>query len=143
MALFKRNSGVGGNAGGTGFLRRLGRDTAGNVFALTAAAVIPMIGVVGGAIDTSRLYLTRSRLQAACDSAVLAGRKAMTTNTYTAGAQEDQRARAMFTFNYQDADFQTTGTAFNPSADANGRLNATAQTSVPMTLMRMFGFTTN
>ncbi|HEU4820841.1 MAG TPA: pilus assembly protein [Qipengyuania sp.] len=143
MAIFKRISGVGGNAGETGFLRRLGRDTAGNVFALTAAAVIPMIGVVGGAIDASRLYLTRSRLQAACDSAVLAGRKAMTTKTYTAGAAEDLRARAMFNFNYQDADFQTTGTSFNPAADANGRLNATAQTTVPMTLMRMFGFTTN
>ncbi len=143
MAIFKSNSGVGGNASGTGFLRRLGRDMSGNVFALTAAAVVPMIGVVGGAIDASRLYLTRSRLQAACDSAVLAGRKAMATNTYTIGAQEDLRAKAMFNFNFQNADFQTTGTTFNPAADANGRLNATAATTVPMTLMRIFGYTQN
>lgn len=143
MAIFKRVSGVAGNAGEVGFLRRLGRDTSGNVFALTAAAVIPMIGVVGGAIDTSRMYLTRTRLQSACDSAVLAGRKAMTAKTYTAGAVEDQRARAMFNFNFQNADFQTTGTSFSPVADANGRLNATAQTTVPMTLMKMFGFSSN
>lgn len=124
-----------------GFLARLGKDTTGNVFAMSAAAVIPMIGVVGGAIDASRLYLTRTRLQAACDSGVLAGRKAMTTRNFDGTAPE--RARAMFDFNYQDADFQTTGTAFEPTADATGKLSATAVTTVPMTLMRMFGFTRN
>lgn len=137
MALFKRNLRVSDRKG---FMRRLRRDASGNVFAMTAAAVVPMIGVVGGAIDTSRMYLTRSRLQAACDSGVLAGRKAMATQTYTAGGPEDLRARAMFSFNFQDGDFQTTGTSFTPAADANGRLNATAQTTVPMTLMKMFGF---
>lgn len=139
MALFKRNCGASTVPGARGFLRRLGRDTAGNVFALTAAAVVPMIGVVGGAIDASRMYLTRSRLQAACDSAVLAGRKAMTSKVYDTTAQD--RANAMFNFNYQDADFQSTGTAFNAAADNNGRLSATSQTSVPMTLMKVFGFT--
>jgi Flp pilus assembly protein TadG len=141
MAKLTRKSGVGRNAGGTGFLHRLGRDTTGNVFALTAAAVIPMIGVVGGAIDTSRMYLTRTRLQAACDSAVLAGRKAMTSKVYDSTSQA--RANAMFNFNFQNADFQTTGTTFTAAADANGRLNATSQTTVPMTLMKMFGFSSN
>lgn len=141
MAIFKRNSGVKGSAGGKGFLRRLGQDATGNVFALTAAAVVPMIGVVGGAIDASRLYLTRSRLQAACDSAVLAGRKAMTTKVYDTTAQA--RANAMFNFNFQNADFQTTGTSFTATADNNGRLNATSQTTVPMTLMKVFGFQSN
>ncbi len=140
MALFKIICGASAGAGRRGFLRRLGRDTAGNVFALTAAAVVPMIGVTGGAIDASRLYLTRSRLQAACDSAVLAGRKAMTTNVYDTAIAKP-RAEAMFNFNFQNADFQTTGTSFNAAADNNGRLAATAQTSVPMTLMKVFGFT--
>ncbi|WP_165362133.1 pilus assembly protein TadG-related protein [Qipengyuania thermophila] len=106
--------------------------------AITAAAIIPMIGVVGGAIDTSRLYLTKSRLQAACDSAVLAGRKAMTTNLYTASARN--RANSMFAFNFQDADYGTTGTRFLSAANADGRLDGTASTNVPMTLMKMFGF---
>jgi Flp pilus assembly protein TadG len=141
MAKLTRKSGVGRNAEGRGFLLRLGRDTTGNVFALTAAAVIPMIGVVGGAIDTSRMYLTRTRLQAACDSAVLAGRKAMTSKVYDSTSQA--RANAMFNFNFQNADFQTTGTTFTAAADANGRLNATSQTTVPMTLMKMFGFSSN
>ena len=121
-----------------GLFARLAKDTAGNVFAMTAAAVVPMIGVVGGAIDASRMYLVQSRLQAACDSAVLAGRKAMGTTTYDTNAQT--RANAMFNFNFQNADFQTTGTTFSASADGNGKLNGTAATSIPMTLMKVFGF---
>lgn len=105
---------------------------------MTAAAVVPMIGVAGGAIDASRMYLTRSRLQAACDSAVLAGRKAMTSSTFDQASRD--RANAMFNFNFQNADFQTTGTTFTPSADANGKLSATASTTIPMTLMKVFGF---
>lgn len=134
MAIFKRTK----SAGERSFLARLRHDAAGNVFAMTAAAVVPMIGVVGGAIDASRMYLVRSRLQSACDSAVLAGRKAMATNTYDATAQG--RAHAMFNFNFQDPDFQTTGTTFTAAADANGKLDATASTNIPMTLMKVFGF---
>lgn len=138
MAIFKRDSDVGKKPARPGFLRRLGRDTTGNILAITAAAVIPMIGVVGGAIDASRLYMVRSRLQAACDSAVLAGRKAMTNTTYSTTASD--RAGAMFNFNFKDADYQTTGTDFRAQADAAGKLSATAVTTVPMTLMSMFGF---
>ena len=124
---------------GRGFLARLRSDKSGNVFAMTAAAIIPMIGVVGGAVDASRLYLTRSRLQAACDAGVLAGRKAMTTTQYTTTA--DTRAKSMFNFNFQDRDFGTNGTNFAPAGDANGKVNATAVTTVPMTMMRALGVT--
>lgn len=134
MAILKRTTGVDKRS----FLTRLCRDRAGNVFAMTAAAVVPMIGVVGGAIDASRMYMVRSRLQAACDSAVLAGRKAMATSTYDTAAQA--RANAMFNFNFQDPDFQTTGTTFTAAADANGKLSASAETTIPMTLMKVFGF---
>ena len=121
-----------------GLMRRLRRDRSGNVVAITAAAVIPMIGVVGGAIDISRLYLTKSRIQAACDSAVLAGRKAMTTNIYTTEARN--RANTMFNFNFQDADYGTTGTTFLTSANSQGVLTGNASTNVPMALMHVFGF---
>lgn len=124
----------------TTFLRRLAADRSGNVMAISAAAVIPMIGVVGGAVDASRLYLVKSRIQGACDAAVLAGRKAMTTNTYTDAARA--RANAMFSFNFQNADYGTTATSFTSSADAQGKLTGNASTNVPMTLMQVFGFTT-
>lgn len=133
MAFFRRDT----KAGKRSFLARLSSDTAGNVFAMTAAAVVPMIGVVGGAVDASRLYLTRTRLQAACDAGVLAIRKAMPTAAYTTDAEN--RGVAMFNFNFQDRDFGTTGTDFDPSGDATGKVSATALTTVPMTLMQVFG----
>lgn len=122
----------------SGLLRRLAQDRSGNVLAMAAAAVIPMIAIVGSGIDISRLYLTKSRLQAACDSAVLAGRKAMTTATYTTAAQD--RANAMFNFNFQNADYSSTSTSFTSSADSTGRLSGTARTTVPMLVMNMMGF---
>src|SRR5690554_1762808 len=120
-----------------GILRALSRSESGNVLAITAAATIPMLGVIGGAIDISRIYLTKSRIQAACDSAVLAGRKAMTTVTYT--PQAKARADSMFNFNFQEGDYGTSGTSFNSSADAEGMVSGTAQTTVPMVIMGMFG----
>ncbi len=121
--------------------------------AITAAAVVPMLGVVGGGIDISRIYLARSRLQAACDAGVLAGRKAMTTPTYTQAARD--RTNGMFNFNYQDVDYgtsilatrsrtagQTSPTPDNgldTGADPDGRLNGTATRIVPMVLMQIFG----
>src|SRR6187455_204323 len=120
-----------------GILRKLLTDTKGNVLAITAAATIPMVGIIGGAVDISRLYLVKSRVQAACDSAVLAGRKAMSTNTYTTAAQN--RANSMFNFNFQDADYGTTSTSFTSSANAQGVVSGTAATTVPMVLMNIVG----
>ncbi|HEU4650982.1 MAG TPA: TadE/TadG family type IV pilus assembly protein, partial [Croceibacterium sp.] len=120
-----------------GILRKLLSDTKGNVLAITAAATIPMLGVIGGAVDISRVYLVKSRVQAACDSAVLAGRKAMTTLTYTTAAQT--RARNMFNFNFQDADYGTTSTTFTTTANAQGVVSGTASTTVPMVLMNVLG----
>ena len=39
---------------------------------LTAAAIIPVIGFVGSAVDIGRAYMTQLRLQQACDAGVLA-----------------------------------------------------------------------
>jgi Flp pilus assembly protein TadG len=120
-----------------GFLSRLLRDQTGNVLAITAASVIPLIGVIGGAVDMSRIYLAKSRLQAACDSAVLAGRKAMSGTNYTDDARN--RANAMFGFNFQDANYGTENTVFNSSATVDGQVNGTATTEIPMVLMQILG----
>ena len=107
---------------------------------MTAAAVLPMLAVIGGAVDMSRIYMTRSRLQAACDAGVLAGRKAMTTTTYTTAAQA--RANAMFNFNFNSAQYDATGTTFPTSANAQGTVIGSATTNLPTVLMKIFGKTT-
>lgn len=65
------------NGGGWRRLRSLARDTAGNTIAMTAAALMPLIAMVGAAVDLSRLYLVQSRLQSACDAGALAARRSM------------------------------------------------------------------
>lgn len=124
----------------TGVLSRLLRDQSGNILAMTAAAVLPMLAVIGGAVDMSRIYMTRSRLQAACDAGVLAGRKAMTTTTYTTAAQA--RANAMFNFNFNSSSYEATGTTFPTSANSQGTVIGSATTNLPTVMMKIFGKTT-
>ena len=65
-----------------GFMSALARDVRGNTLAIMAAALIPLAGLVGGGIDISRMYITKTRLQHACDAGALAGRKAMGGGTW-------------------------------------------------------------
>lgn len=133
-----RGTGAKSPANQRGLFTRLGRDISGNVLAMTAAAVIPMIGIVGGAVDMSRAYRAKARLQAACDSGVLAGRRAMSDLTYTTQARD--RANKMFNFNYVPADYQASGTTFTTSANAEGVVSGTAVSNIPMALMQVFGY---
>ena len=128
----------------TGFLARLRSDESGNIIAITAAAVLPMIAVVGGAVDMSRIYMTKARLQAACDAGALAGRKAMATTNYTIAAKA--RADSMFNFNFVPADHEATlvpgeSRIFNSSANAQGAVTGQAKARLPTVLMKIFGKT--
>jgi Flp pilus assembly protein TadG len=119
-----------------GILSRLLRDQAGNTIAIIAAAVIPVIGLVGGAVDMSRLYLVKTRLQAACDAGSLMGRRTMGTGTWDATASV--RAKEAFTANFGAGDYGTTGLTNSYTSDAAGAITGTASVTVPMTLMRVF-----
>ncbi|MEO1648193.1 MAG: pilus assembly protein TadG-related protein, partial [Pseudomonadota bacterium] len=60
-----------------GFLTELLKDSRANTIAIGAAAMVPLLAMVGGAVDASRYYMTETRLQAACDAGALAARRAM------------------------------------------------------------------
>ncbi|PZT87585.1 MAG: pilus assembly protein TadG, partial [Citromicrobium sp.] len=90
---------------------RLRSDESGNVLILTAAALLPMLALIGSAVDISMAYMGRGKLQNACDSAVLAGRQAMVGTFFTDKARAE--ANKFFEFNYdegtlraQDLNFQ-------------------------------------
>ena len=84
-----------------GVMSRLIGSEEGNIIALFAASIIPVIGLVGGGVDMSRIYLTHTRLQGACDAGALIGRKMMGVGTWDAndGAAGD-KALAMFDSNF-------------------------------------------
>jgi Flp pilus assembly protein TadG len=102
-----------------------------------AAAVIPLAAMIGSGVDMSRTYMVKSRLQQACDAGALAGRRAMTGTTLDSAAST--QANNFFNFNFPTGVFGTTGTSFTPAATSDGQLTATAATTLPMTIMAMFG----
>jgi Flp pilus assembly protein TadG len=125
---------------GASFLTRLGRDAAGNTIALAAAAMIPLAGLIGGGVDMSRLYLTKTRLQHACDAGALAGRKVMGAGAWTTGGTTSAQARAneLFATNFK-ANAYGTGTLTRSYTESNGTVTGNVSVAVPMTIMRVFG----
>ncbi|MCW2381686.1 MULTISPECIES: TadE/TadG family type IV pilus assembly protein [unclassified Sphingobium] len=123
-------------------MTRLGRDVRGNVIAISAAALIPLAGLIGGGVDMSRLYLTKTRLQQACDAGVLAGRRAMGSGSWTEEGSTSTRSRALelFNANFTDGAYGTTLLDHDFSED-DGEVTGFADVSVPMTIMRIFGIT--
>lgn len=126
-----------------GFLSRLRKDARGNVMAMSAAMILPMIGLVGGAVDMSRLYATKTRLQAACDAGALAGRRTMGVGTWTANSNApNTQAQKIFALNFPTGAFASANESAAYS-EANGTVTGTARADVPMTLMRVFGTPTS
>jgi Flp pilus assembly protein TadG len=128
-----------------GFLSRLRKDASGNALAIGAAAVVPLIGIVGGALDVGRMYAAKTRLQHACDAAVLGGRQSMTGKVWK--ADNAAIAKRFFDMNYPEGKYGThfptpvagapRGITLTPNVD--GSVAAVAQAIVPMTLTRVFG----
>lgn len=124
-----------------GLLSCLARDVRANTLAIMAAAMIPLIGMIGGAIDLSRMYIVKTRLQHACDAGALAGRKAMGGGTWSQSSYYPRTAaQRFFDANISEAAYGADAVDRRFTENA-GKVTGTATASVPMTLMRVFGFT--
>ena len=111
--------------------------------AIGAAAVLPMIGMVGGGVDLSRAYLAKSRLQQACDAGTLAARKKLAGSVVINGnipTEIDDTAHNFFDANFEDGIYGTDDRTFVLTADGETRMRGTASVAVPTTLMSIFGF---
>jgi Flp pilus assembly protein TadG len=128
--------------GTKGFLSRFARDTRGNTMAIMATALIPLAGMVGGGVDISRMYIVKTRLQHACDAGALAGRKAMGGGTWSQSNYAPRTsAENFFDANYQSDAYGATDRQRSFTENA-GKVTGTASAVLPMTLMRIFGRTT-
>lgn len=124
--------------GASGAFARLRGNHAGNTLAMMAIGMIPLAGLVGGAVDMSRIYLTKTRLQQACDAGVLAGRKVMGGGTWAASNNAaNTAALQFFDGNFKNGDYGTSDRtrAYTESA---GKVSGTASAKVPMTMMKIF-----
>lgn len=123
----------------TSFLHRLLHDTTANTLAIAAAALIPLMAMVGGGIDASRYYMAAARMQAACDAGALAARRAMATNTFT--TEHRTIGLNFFDQNFNDGIFGVTNRVRNYTSSNNGIVNGTASGKLPSTIMGAFGYT--
>ncbi|KFG91215.1 Flp pilus assembly protein TadG [Sphingobium herbicidovorans NBRC 16415] len=122
-------------------LMRLYHNQAGNTLAIVAAAIFPLAALIGGGVDISRIYLTKTRLQQACDAGALAGRRAMTGLTWTTGqdnGSSEDTANRFFTVNFPANKYGTKSGAVVYSASETGAVTGNATVVVPMTLMSLF-----
>lgn len=122
----------------TTILRQVAGSERGNVLPIAAMGLLIAVIVVGSAVDLGRNYLVREQIQSACDAAVLAGRRTVTTAGFDAASKT--AATSYFNTNFNDAIQGTRSTTFTVTSPDNGQtVNATATTILDTLLMRIVG----
>ena len=120
------------------FLRSLLRDKTANTIAISAAALVPVMAMVGGGIDAGRYYMAASRMQAACDAGALAARRAMTTDEFK--TEHREVGENFFDQNYSQDMFGTEARTRTYTSDGEGVVTGTATGALPTTIMAAFGY---
>ncbi|MBB6122474.1 pilus assembly protein TadG-related protein [Sphingobium subterraneum] len=106
--------------------------------AMTAAAIFPMMGLIGAAVDMGRVYAVKSRLQAGCDAGALAGRRTMGTGQWSDNSGlANTVALKTFDLNFPSGTFGSDAPT-RSFTESDGTVTGTATVAVPMTLMRLF-----
>ena len=124
-----------------GLFARLYKSRAGNVIPLTAAAIVPVLGIIGGGIDIGRAYLVKGRLQQACDAGALGARRAMAGNTMT--TSDIAEGQKFFDFNFPPGTYGTATTTRNYApGPVPGSVIGSAATSVATSIIKIFGYET-
>lgn len=123
---------------GSSFMTTLRRDVRGNTLAIMAAMLFPLAGLVGGGIDVARMYITKTRLQHACDAGALAGRKAMGGGTWAQNNNTpNTSAEQFFDANYKQGSYGSSSRVRTFTENA-GKVTGNASVQLPMTLMKIF-----
>lgn len=120
------------------FFGRLARDVRGNTLAIMAAAMFPMIAMIGSGVDMTRAYMAQNRFRQACDAGALAGRRLLVGTTVNDAVTSE--ATKYFLFNFPRGHFQSSAFTLSVTAPQSGTLHIETESTVPTTLMKLFGF---
>jgi hypothetical protein len=126
-----------------GCLRRIARNEAGNVIIIAAAALFPLLALIGSGIDMGRGYLAETRLQQACDAGTLAARKRLGTSVGVNGAIPDTVAdtgQRFFNINFRDGSHGSVTRNFVMTMEEDLSISGVATAQVPTMIMGVFGF---
>lgn len=122
------------------FLRNLARDTGGNALMMFAAALMPILLMIGSGLDASITYMARNKMQNACDAGALAGRLAMIGTDWTTDAEAE--ARKFFNFNFPNGTNGVDDAQFTITQDTSDltKLVGSATGTVPTSIMFIVGY---
>lgn len=120
------------------FFRNLRDDATANTLVIVAAALIPITAMIGSAVDFSRAYMAKSRLQSACDASSLAARRVMKNDIFTDEVEET--GQQFFSFNFPVGSFGSAEFQPEISRPETGIIHIRAATSIPTVVMQIFGF---
>ncbi len=119
-------------------MHKLLHDKTANTLAISAAALLPLMAMVGGGIDASRYYMTAARMQAACDAGALAARRAMTDDNFTSAHR--QIGLNFFDQNFNDGMFGVDSRVRDYTSDGEGKVTGSATGVLPASIMAAFGY---
>ncbi|WP_284125550.1 Tad domain-containing protein [Parerythrobacter aestuarii] len=125
-----------------GFLSRIARDRSGNTLALVAAAMLPLLAIVGSGVDMGRAYVVQTRLQQACDAATLAARKKLGSEVVVTGdvpAAVADVGNQFFDLNFQDTSYASYDRTFQMTLESDYSITGQASLKLPMAVMQVFG----
>lgn len=117
----------------------------GAVAIMVALSMLILLGAVGLVVDTGLAYLVKARLNAAVDSAALAGARAVTDgSTQAAQIASAQAAAATFfaanipaSYMFSKPKLLSTNVTFN---GGRATIDVTAEAPLPVSLMQVLGF---
>ena len=117
-------------------------DESGNVMIMYAGALIPLLMMIGGAVDVANFYAARAKLQNACDAAVLAGRQSMEGNAWSDAVEVE--ADKFFDFNFPAGTNRALSQSFAIEQNETdpAELLGDASAVIPTIVMHIFGFET-
>jgi len=120
--------------------KRFHRAEAGNIAAMFAIALIPIMGAVGGAIDYARINNARTAMQAALDTAALMVSKDA-TSTMTA-SQINQKAQDYFNALYKHSEVQNimVNATYTNSTSKGSQIVMTGSGTMPTDFLQVVGY---
>ena len=116
------------------FIRRFLKDRRGNVIILFALSLIPVLGVIGAAIDFSRAHVVQTKLQGALDAAVLAA----ASGIQRTNEERIDNAEAIFA-----ADLASGGLGISATPlitiESDGKVKGSVVADLPSVMLGLFG----
>jgi Flp pilus assembly protein TadG len=121
-------------------IRRWRAETRGNIAIIFALSVIPILSIVGVAIDTQMTMTQKNKVQAVIDNAVIYGSRSMQGGKSRADVTKDVNTYVAALLKQQDGNLTCTGVAME-YVEGKQDINATILCSQPTTLSNLFGQT--